>query len=59
LSHIAFEVDDVATALDLVLQHNGKALGTITSNPVPGVGLLTFVYAADPEGNLIELQRWC
>lgn len=58
LSHVAFEVDDVAAALDLVLQQGGKTIGTIVSHPVPGVGLLTFVYAADPEGNLLELQAW-
>lgn len=25
---------------------------------VPGVGQLVFVYAAGPEGNLIELKKW-
>jgi hypothetical protein len=25
---------------------------------VAGVGRLVFVYASDPEGNLIELQKW-
>jgi len=25
---------------------------------VPGVGLLTFQYVADPEGNIIEVQNW-
>jgi catechol 2,3-dioxygenase-like lactoylglutathione lyase family enzyme len=58
LSHIAFEVDDVVQALEIVQQHGGRAIGAIVSHPVPGVGSLTFVYAADPEGNLIELQSW-
>jgi hypothetical protein len=25
---------------------------------VPGVGLLTFQYLADPEGNIVEIQNW-
>ena len=30
----------------------------MTSAEVPGVGMLTFVYVADPEGNIVELQAW-
>jgi predicted enzyme related to lactoylglutathione lyase len=56
--HIAFEVDDVAGALQEVLSHGGSAVGKVVSRDVPGVGLLTFVYASDPEGNIIELQNW-
>lgn len=57
-SHIAFEVEDVAAALDIIRQHGGRSLGEIASHEVPSVGLLTFVYATDPEGNIIELQSW-
>ena len=58
ITHLAFEVDDVAEASRLVLEHGGRHVGDITSSEVPGVGLLTFVYLADPEGNIIELQAW-
>lgn len=58
ITHLAFEVEDVAEALDLVLKHEGKMIGEIASAEVKGVGLLTFVYCADPEGNIIELQAW-
>ncbi len=58
ITHLAFEVDDVEKALDLVLKHNGKKVGDITSSEVEGVGHLTFVYCADPEGNIVELQAW-
>jgi predicted enzyme related to lactoylglutathione lyase len=58
IMHLAFEVDDVEKALDLVLKHSGKKIGEVTSSEVNGVGLLTFVYCADPEGNIIELQAW-
>jgi hypothetical protein len=33
-------------------------LGEIVSVEVAGAGWITFAYATDPEGNLIELQRW-
>jgi predicted enzyme related to lactoylglutathione lyase len=58
ITHIAFEVDDVAAAARLVVAHGGGLVGDVVSAEVPGVGLLTFVYAADPEGNVIELQAW-
>jgi len=58
LAHIAFEVNDVVEATDLVLAHGGSRVGEWTSHEVPGVGLLTFLYVADPEGNIIELQNW-
>jgi predicted enzyme related to lactoylglutathione lyase len=56
--HIAFTVDDVPTIVQQVLEHGGSLLGKITKNSVPGVGLLTFVYCRDPEGNIIEIQSW-
>jgi catechol 2,3-dioxygenase-like lactoylglutathione lyase family enzyme len=58
IAHLAFEVDDVHEATIKVLQHGGTKVGDITSAEVEGVGLLTFVYLADPEGNIIELQAW-
>jgi predicted enzyme related to lactoylglutathione lyase len=56
--HIAFEVDDVPHALKEVLLNGGSAIGKVVSHEVPGAGLLTFVYASDPEGNIIELLNW-
>ena len=56
--HIAFEVADVEKVLKNLIQNGGAALGQITEKEVPGVGTLTFVYARDPESNLIELQQW-
>lgn len=57
-SHIAFEVDDVEKAMKEVLEDGGKKVGDIASSEVKGVGILSFVYVADPEGNIIELQSW-
>lgn len=58
IAHIAFEVDDVEEAMTEVLAHGGTKVGDVTSSEVEGVGVLTFVYLADPEGNIIELQAW-
>ncbi|MGB6068068.1 MAG: VOC family protein [Desulfomonilaceae bacterium] len=57
-SHIAFEVEDVHDAAAQVLKNGGRKIGDVTSASVEGVGILTFVYLADPEGNIIELQTW-
>ena len=57
-THIAFEVEDVAEAAAHALRRGGKKIGEITYSSVEGVGTLTFVYLADPEGNIIELQAW-
>ena len=58
LRHLAFQVDDVSATRDAVLAAGGSAVGELVEREVPGVGLLTFVYLADPAGNLIEVQRW-
>ncbi len=57
-SHIAFAVDDVAAAARAVFNHGGSAVGELTVQEVPGVGLLTVQYVTDPEGNIIEVQNW-
>jgi len=57
-AHIAFAVDDVEAAREAVLAAGGGAVGSIVSALVPGAGTVTFVYATDPEGNVVELQRW-
>lgn len=56
--HLAFEVDDVEQILGKVIAHGGSANGEVTVRKVDGVGQITFVYARDPEGNLLELQNW-
>jgi catechol 2,3-dioxygenase-like lactoylglutathione lyase family enzyme len=56
--HIAFQVQDVACALEAVLAAGGQQIGEVVHVPVSGAGTITFVYVADPEGNAIELQRW-
>lgn len=57
-AHIAFSVKDVHQALSEVLTHGGDKIGDIVTTNIKGVGKIDFVYACDPEGNIIELQRW-
>jgi len=56
--HLAFEVDDVNGILQKMISNGGDKLGEIVEHEVEGVGLLTFTYATDPEGNIIEIQSW-
>jgi len=58
LAHIAFAVDDVEVAFEEVKAAGGDAIGELVTTEISGSGVLTFVYASDPEGNVIELQRW-
>jgi predicted enzyme related to lactoylglutathione lyase len=57
-AHIAFHVDDVRGIYEKGLKHGGCKLGEITTKEIEGVGILTFVYMTDPEGNIIEIQNW-
>ena len=56
--HIAFAVEDVDEAVQAVVAAGGNAVGEIATAEVKGVGLLRVVYARDPEGNIVELQKW-
>ncbi|HEU0210401.1 MAG TPA: VOC family protein [Candidatus Udaeobacter sp.] len=57
-AHIAFAVDDVDQALQAVIAAGGGKVGEIATAEVKGVGHLRVVYARDPEGNIVELQKW-
>lgn len=57
-THIAFEVPSVSDVFAQALAHGASRLGELTEREVPGVGLLTFVYFRDPEGNIVEIQSW-
>ena len=58
LAHLAFSVKDVEAAICKVKLHGGSAVGEIVTKKIEGAGTITFVYARDPEGNIIELQQW-
>ena len=56
--HIAFEVDDVEKAREIVLQAGGKAVGEVVTLQTSTGSKVTWCYVTDPEGNIIELQAW-
>ena len=58
LAHLAFEVEDVEETLALVLRNGGSQLGELVRTEYADGQKAVFVYAADCEGNLVELQSW-
>ncbi len=55
--HIAFKVDNVEATLEKVTSAGGSKFGEVVNKEFKS-GILTFIYAKDPEGNIIELQKW-
>ncbi|HOG00035.1 MAG: Glyoxalase-like domain protein [Firmicutes bacterium ADurb.Bin248] len=58
IAHLAFEVDDVEETLAQVIRAGGSRVGELVSAAYPNGREATFVYARDPEGNILELQSW-
>lgn len=58
LAHLAFEVENVEAARDEVLAAGGRCVGEMVTVEIHGAGTITFIYMTDPEGNIIELQKW-
>ena len=54
--HIAFRVDDVVEAKAMVLLAGGHGVGEIVTVRISTGEQITWCYATDPEGNVIELQ---
>lgn len=57
-SHIAFLVDDLDSILRKFMENGGSQIGQITEKEIPDSGKIIFVYAKDPEGNIVEIQHW-
>jgi len=58
IAHLAFEVDDVERTLSEILAAGGGQLGEVVKTEYADGRKAVFVYATDPEGNIIELQSW-
>lgn len=58
IAHIAFEVDDVETTLQEIINAGGTSIGDVVKAAYPNGQEAVFVYAQDPEGNILELQSW-
>ncbi|HCC02730.1 MAG TPA: hypothetical protein DHW78_08600 [Ruminococcaceae bacterium] len=58
LAHIAFEVGNVKATLKEVINAGGNSIGEVVAAAYPDGLEAVFVYAQNPEGNIIELQSW-
>lgn len=58
IAHIAFEVDDMEATLGEIISAGGSSVGELVTAAYPDGQEAVFVYARDPEGNIIELQSW-
>ena len=56
--HIALQVPDVAAALEAVEAGGGATFGDVVTMATKDGRRLTWCYATDPDGNIIELQTW-
>lgn len=53
--HLAFEVEDVQSAVAQVIASGGSLLGEVVDWEAPSGNLARFVFLRDPEGNVIDL----
>ena len=57
-AHIAFAVDDVEDCLAKLKENGGTTVGEVVTGHVDGGRTINVVYGKDPEGNIIEIQKW-
>jgi predicted enzyme related to lactoylglutathione lyase len=58
ITHLAFEVIDVNKAYKKVIENGGKKVGEIITLKRSDGKKVIWCYVKDPEGNMIELQKW-
>jgi catechol 2,3-dioxygenase-like lactoylglutathione lyase family enzyme len=56
--HVAFQVPDVPAALEAVAAAGGGQHGATVTMQTKDGRTITWVYATDPDGNIVELQAW-
>jgi predicted enzyme related to lactoylglutathione lyase len=58
ITHIAFDVGDVHKMQEKVIENGGEKVGKIITLKRSDGKKVTWCYVKDPEGNMIELQKW-
>ena len=58
IAHLAFEVEDVEMTLQKIIDAGGGKIGEVVTAEYENGKKAKFVYAADIEGNILELQSW-
>jgi catechol 2,3-dioxygenase-like lactoylglutathione lyase family enzyme len=56
--HVAFQVPDVPAAVDAVVARGGGRVGDVVTTHTADGRSVTWCYATDPDGNILELQAW-
>jgi predicted enzyme related to lactoylglutathione lyase len=56
--HVAFAVADVPAAIEAFVANGGGKVGDAITTHTSDGRAVTWVYATDPEGNIVELQAW-
>jgi catechol 2,3-dioxygenase-like lactoylglutathione lyase family enzyme len=56
--HLAFAVDDVDQVCADILHAGGGRVGDTVATDIPDAGRIQFAYMRDPEGNILEIQKW-
>lgn len=56
--HVAFVVDDVAAMRQALLDAGGSAVGETVESVTAAGDRVAWCYNRDPEGNVVEIQRW-
>ncbi|MCP1726641.1 catechol 2,3-dioxygenase-like lactoylglutathione lyase family enzyme [Natronospira proteinivora] len=56
--HICFQVGNVEQAREAILNNGGQPVGDVVTLSPSVSARVTWCYLSDPEGNIIELQRW-
>ncbi len=56
--HVAFQVPDVPAALEAVVAAGGGHIGDVITTTTATGRQVTWCYATDPDGNIVELQAW-
>ena len=57
-AHVAFQVSSVEEARKEVLASGGGTVGEVVELSTADGRRVTWCYVTDPEGNIIEFQRW-
>lgn len=58
ITHLAFEVSDILKTYNKVIANGGKKVGEIITLKRSDRKKVRWCYVKDPEGNMIELQKW-
>jgi catechol 2,3-dioxygenase-like lactoylglutathione lyase family enzyme len=56
--HVAFQVPNVPAAVEAVQAAGGGRVGAVITTRTADGRQVTWCYATDPDGNIVELQAW-